>query len=54
MAPLLAAQEGPTSTRSLLDVFDRIYGTFALRRVRATELRYRSASAAGQGPPGRM
>lgn len=52
--PLLAAQEGPTGTWSLLDAFDRVYGTIELRRVSATDLRYRPASAAsssaGQRP----
>ena len=39
--PLLAAREGPTGTWSLLDAFDRVYGTIELRRVSATDLRYR-------------
>lgn len=39
--PLLAAQEGPTGTWSLVDTFDRVYGTIELRRVGATDLRYR-------------
>lgn len=39
--PLLAAQEGPTATWSLVDAYDRVYGTVELRRVSATEARYR-------------
>ncbi|GAA3010673.1 hypothetical protein GCM10010461_21360 [Microbacterium aurantiacum] len=39
--PLLAAQEGPTGTWHLLDGFDRAYGTVEIRRVNATEVRYR-------------
>jgi hypothetical protein len=39
--PLLAAWEDPTGTWSLLDAFDRVYGTIELRRVSATDLRYR-------------
>lgn len=39
--PLLAAQEGPTGTWSLLDAYDRVYGTIELRRVSTTDLRYR-------------
>lgn len=39
--PILAAQEGPTGTWSLVDAFDRVYGTIELRRVSATDLRYR-------------
>lgn len=39
--PLLAAQEDPTGTWSLIDAFDRVYGTIELRRVSATNLRYR-------------
>jgi hypothetical protein len=38
---LLAAQEGPTGTWSSLDAFDRVNGTFELRRVSATRPRYR-------------
>ena len=30
--PLLAAQEGPTGTWSLVDAYDRVYGTIELRR----------------------
>ncbi|WP_396668250.1 hypothetical protein [Microbacterium sp. R86528] len=43
MAPTIRAQEGPTGTWSLLDTFDRGYGTIELRRVSATDLRYRVA-----------
>lgn len=38
---LLAAQEGPTGTWSLVHAFDRVYGTIELRRVSANDLRYR-------------
>lgn len=41
--PLLAAQEGPTGTWSLVDGFDRLYGTIELRRLNATEVRYRAS-----------
>lgn len=43
MEPLLAAQEGPTSTWTLVDAFDRVYGTIEIRRVSATEVRYRAS-----------
>ena len=39
--PLLAAQEGPTGTWTLVDAFDRVYGAIEIRRVNATEVRYR-------------
>jgi hypothetical protein len=39
--PLLAAEEGPTGTWSFVDAFDRTYDTIELRRVSATDLRYR-------------
>lgn len=39
--PLLAAREGPTGAWSLVDAFDRVYRTIELRRVSATDLRYR-------------
>ncbi|WP_439592627.1 hypothetical protein [Microbacterium sp.] len=41
--PLLAAQEGPTGTWTLVDAFDRVYGTIEIRRVNATEVRYRAS-----------
>lgn len=41
--PLLAAQEGPTGMWTLVDAFDRVYGTIELRRVNATEVRYRAS-----------
>ena len=40
--PLLAAQEGPSGTWTLVDAFDRVYGTIEIRRVNATEVRYRA------------
>lgn len=52
--PLLAAQENPTGTWSLLDAHDRVYGTIEIRRVSDDDVRYRVASAAqssaGQTP----
>ncbi len=41
--PLLAAQEGPTGTWTLVDAFDRVYGTIEIRRVNATDVRYRAS-----------
>jgi hypothetical protein len=39
--PLLAAQENPTGTWSLLDAHDRVYGTIEIRRVSDDDVRYR-------------
>ena len=39
--PLLAAQENPTGTWSLLDAYDRVYGTIEIRRVSDDDVRYR-------------
>lgn len=39
--PLLAAQEGPTGTWTLVDGFDRVYGTIEIRRVSDEDVRYR-------------
>lgn len=39
--PLLAAQEGPTGIWTLVDPYDRVYGTIELRRVNAADVRYR-------------
>jgi len=39
--PLHVAREDPTGTWSLVDAFDRVYGTIELRRVSAAEVRYR-------------
>jgi hypothetical protein len=39
---LLAAQESPPGTWRLVDGFDRTYGTIELRRVNATDVRYRA------------
>ena len=41
--PLIAAQEGPTGTWTLVDAFDRVYGTIEIRRVNATDVRYRAS-----------
>lgn len=41
--PILAAREGPPGTWSLLDGFDRVYGTIEIRRVNVTDVRYRAA-----------
>lgn len=41
--PLLAAQEGPTGTWNMVDGFDRVYGVIELRRVSATDVRYRAS-----------
>jgi hypothetical protein len=41
--PLLAAQEGPTGTWSLLDGSDRVYGSIEIRHVNATDVRYRAS-----------
>ncbi|QKJ19746.1 hypothetical protein [Microbacterium hominis] len=41
--PLLAAQEGPTGTWSMVDGFDSVYGVIELRRVNAAEVRYRAS-----------
>src|SRR5688572_8866297 len=41
--PLLATQEGPTGTWSMVDGFDRVYGTIELRRLNATDVRYRAS-----------
>lgn len=40
--PLLAAREGPPGTWSLVDAFDRAYGTVEIRRVNSTDVRYRA------------
>lgn len=40
--PILAAREGPPGTWSLLDGFERVYGTIEIRRVNATDVRYRA------------
>ena len=40
--PLLAAQEGPPGTWRLVDGLDRAYGTIEIRRVNATDVRYRA------------
>ena len=39
--PFLAAQENPTGTWSLLDAYDRVYGTIEIRRVSDDDVRYR-------------
>lgn len=41
--PLHAAQEGPTGTLTLVDAFDRVYGTIEIRRVKISEVRYRAS-----------
>jgi hypothetical protein len=38
--PLLAAQENPTGSWSLLDAYDRVYGTIEIRRVSDDDVRY--------------
>lgn len=41
--PLLAAQEGPAGTRTLVNRFDRVYGTIEIRRVSDRDVRYRAS-----------
>ena len=37
--PLIAAQEGPTGTWSMVDGFDRVYGTIEIRRLNVNDVR---------------